>query len=66
MEAMGKTIRALRKEQGLSQAQLAFEAGITRNQIVSIESGKANFTMKTLLLICSVLNVRPPDIWPQD
>jgi putative transcriptional regulator len=37
---MENTIRALRTERGLSQAQLAVEVGVSRQTIISIESGR--------------------------
>ena len=36
---MGKRIRELRKGQGLSQDQLAYEVGIRREQVIRIEAG---------------------------
>lgn len=38
MEAIGSTIKKLRKEKGLSQAQLASQLGMSRSTISSIEN----------------------------
>ena len=39
LKALAKRIRSLRKEQGISQAQLAYESGVHRDQIGRIERG---------------------------
>ncbi|MCC6690447.1 MAG: helix-turn-helix transcriptional regulator [Bacteroidia bacterium] len=56
---IGKRIKRLRIEQGISQAQLAFEANIPRVQVGRIERGELNFTVSTLLAISAALNVSP-------
>ena len=38
----GKTLRRLRQDRGLSQETLAFQAGITKNQIQLLEYGRAS------------------------
>jgi transcriptional regulator with XRE-family HTH domain len=38
----GATLRRLREERGLSQEALAFRAGITKNQLQLIESGRSS------------------------
>lgn len=42
IKALGKRIKELRKEQAISQDQLAFEVGIRREQVIRIESGTQN------------------------
>lgn len=39
---LGATLRRLRNERGLSQESLAYQAGITKNQLQLIESGRAS------------------------
>ena len=39
---LGATLRALREERGSSQESLAFQAGITKNQLQLIEAGRAS------------------------
>lgn len=39
---LGATIRRLRTARGLSQESLAYQAGITKNQLQLIESGRAS------------------------
>ena len=63
MLLLGRKIRSLRKEQKISQAQLAFEAGVTRNQIVSIEKGKVNTGISTIFYIAKALNIHPKELF---
>lgn len=61
--AIGRTIRTIREQQNISQAQLAFEAGIPRNQISRIERGEINTTIRTLHAISMALNIRMQEIY---
>lgn len=54
---LGKRIRALRKQQNISQAQLAFEAGVPRVQIGRIERGVFNPTISSINAIANALEV---------
>ncbi|MBO7762971.1 MAG: helix-turn-helix transcriptional regulator [Clostridia bacterium] len=53
---LGEKIRELRKERGMTQAQLAGER-ITRNMLCEIEKGKAMPSLETLAHIAAVLDV---------
>lgn len=57
LKALGKRIREIRKEQGISQSQLAFESGIHRDQIGRIELGKQNSSISVLDSISNALNI---------
>lgn len=46
----------------MSQAQLAFEAGIGREQIGRIERGEQSPTLDILEAIASTFNVKPKDL----
>lgn len=50
------SLRAARKERGLSQAQLAEMTGVSRNTISSIETGQFNPTAKLALVFCIALD----------
>ncbi len=50
-------IRRARKNQGISQQQLGFEAGLSRELVSQLESGKTNVTHDTLHAIAVVLDV---------
>ena len=49
-------LKEARAEMGLSQAQLAKRAGVSRNTISSIETGQFCPTAKLALLLCIALD----------
>ena len=49
-------LKEARAEKGLSQAQLAKRAGVSRNTISSIETGQFCPTAKLALLLCIALD----------
>ncbi len=55
--ALGKAIRQLRNERGLSQEALAYEAGVTSGTLSLIERGLSNPTWGTAKGIASALKV---------
>jgi transcriptional regulator with XRE-family HTH domain len=52
---LGNQIREERKKKGLSQEQLAFDAGVDRSYIGGIERGERNVSILTLVKIASCL-----------
>ena len=56
-------IHELRKEKGLSQAELAFLVGIRRETIVYLESGKYNPSLKLAMDIAKVFELPVEDIF---
>jgi transcriptional regulator with XRE-family HTH domain len=54
---LGMNIRKLRLQSELSQAQLAFEANLTREFINGLEGGKLNVSILNLQQIAIALNV---------
>lgn len=62
MILLGNQIALLRKQQNLTQAQLAFESEISREQLVRIEKGNYNTTFYTLYKICSALDISYEDL----
>lgn len=52
---MGNQIRELRKGKGLSQEQLALQAGIDRSYVGGIERGERNVSFLTLVKIAECL-----------
>jgi transcriptional regulator with XRE-family HTH domain len=54
---IGSNIRKFRKSQKMSQNQLAFEAGVTREFINKIETGKYNISLLNLEKIAQILNI---------
>lgn len=53
----------VRKEKGLSQADLARLVGVSRNTISSIETGQYTPTAKLALLLCVALDKKFEDIF---
>jgi transcriptional regulator with XRE-family HTH domain len=54
---LGKTIRDIRKRQGLKQEELAAAAAISRTSLSQIENGSARPSDDTLKRLCAALNV---------
>ncbi len=63
---IGLNILKLRTKLELSQAQLGFEAGLTREFINKIENGKENISVLNLEQIANVLNVPPDQLMRED
>ena len=71
----GTGLRRLREERGLSQESLAFQAGITKNQVQLIEGGRgsgrkgdtthSNPRMATIVGIADVLQLTPAELLSQ-
>ncbi|WP_428833600.1 helix-turn-helix domain-containing protein [Pseudoclavibacter helvolus] len=69
---LGASVRLLREGRGLSQESLAFQAGITKNQLQLIEAGRSsgrreaegssNPRMRTLFGISTVLEVSASEL----
>ena len=60
---VGGNIRKIRLSQDLSQNQLAYETGLTREFINKVESGKNNISIKKLALIAEALNISPKKLF---
>ena len=54
---VGKNLKRLRQEKGLSQAELAELAGLSKNFISYIENGKCGISSKTLASLANALRV---------
>lgn len=54
---LGQTIRRRRVELGLSQAQLAAQAGISRSAVLRIESDKSEPSAATVIALARALQV---------
>ena len=57
LKAFGQTLKKLCREKKLTQANLAFEAGMSESQIQRIEYGNHNFSIITLLTLAKALEV---------
>ena len=63
LKMLGKRIRQLREDQGLSQAQLAFEAEIPRFQVSRIERGEINTGILNLIAISKALDINVQELF---
>lgn len=57
--AFGKVLRRLRKEAGLTQEKLGFEAEVERNFVSLIERGVNQPTIRVIFKLAAALNVEP-------
>ena len=60
--AVGRRIRSLRLERGLTQEALALESGVTRNVLIHVEHGKRGLLFERLYDIAEVLGVPASDL----
>lgn len=60
--AFGLVLRTLRKKAGLSQEQLALEAGVERNFVSLIERGVNQPTIRVIFKLASALQISPSEI----
>lgn len=56
---VGANIRRLRKAKGLTQEQLAHEAGVAMRYIAGVERGEENPSLKFLVKIADALQAEP-------
>ncbi len=61
----GERLRALRKERGLSQEEVALRAEITPSYYGQLERGTANPTVSILEKICDVMGFSISDIFTE-
>ncbi|MFT7773077.1 helix-turn-helix domain-containing protein [Roseateles sp.] len=54
----GRVLRRLRKQAGLTQEQLGFEAEVERNYISMLERGKRQPTLTTLVMLSRPLKCK--------
>lgn len=59
---LGRNVRAVRLRRGLSQEQLAFEAGMKRSYVSDLERGTRNPSVKAIGRLAAALGVDPPEL----
>lgn len=64
LKRFGQRVRHLRKERGITQEQLAHEAGIERSYMGAIERGERNPSLEKIHRICKALKVKSSEILP--
>ncbi len=55
--SIGRKIRVIREEQGLTQFNLAYDAGLSKNQIGRVERGENKLSIIAIIKISQVLKV---------
>lgn len=61
---IGKKIRDLRKEKGFSQEGFAYEVGLDRTYMGSVERGERNIAAINLIKIAKTLKVEVGELFP--
>ena len=64
LEAVGRQIRKLREDHGLSQEEFAAKAGLDRAYYGAVERGKRNLSARNLIKIAVALNVDVGALFP--
>lgn len=59
---LGTNVRKARKAKGLSQEELALEAGMKRSYVSDLERGTRNPTVRALARLARALEVEPADL----
>ena len=61
--AFGAAIRAIRKEQGVSQEALALKCGLDRSYFGAVERGERNVSLTNILRIADALQTHGADLF---
>jgi transcriptional regulator with XRE-family HTH domain len=59
---MGATVRRIRQAKGLSQAQLAERAGLSREYVNKIEAGRYDPPLSTINALAKALGVKATEL----
>jgi transcriptional regulator with XRE-family HTH domain len=59
----GLRVREVRLEKGLSQEELAFEAGLDRTYVNSVENGKRNISLVNIVRLAEALEIPTSDLF---
>ena len=62
-EMIGSRIQEIRTKKGITQDQLSEKVGISPKYLSSIERGKENPTLKTILSLADSLGVKPDEFF---
>ena len=64
-QRFGKKLKELRTEKGLSQEQLANDAGIDRTYLPGIEKGERNVSLEIIEKLAKALKVKVKDFFDE-
>ena len=59
---IGKNISRIREEQLITIKELGFRCDIEKSNLIPIEKGRINVTIKTLVKICNALDIELKDL----
>lgn len=59
---IGKRVLQLRRSRGMTQEEVAEQAGVSLRTYADMERGTGKIRLETLLCICKVLDITPDDI----
>jgi transcriptional regulator with XRE-family HTH domain len=62
-QVVARNLRILRKQKGLSQEELAFQAGINRNYVGQIERKEKSPTVDMIEKLATALDIEPIKIF---
>ena len=62
-KAMGRAVRSLRKQKGLTQEVLSGLAGMARTHLTMIENGTIHANIETIWKIAQALGLQPSDFF---
>ncbi|MHA7831315.1 MAG: helix-turn-helix domain-containing protein [Flagellimonas sp.] len=62
LKALGKRIKEIRKQKGISTYDLSYESNISRSQINSIEKGDINTSICTLKALADAMELKVKDL----
>lgn len=62
LRQLGARLRAVRKEAGRTQHQVAVAVGLTRTYLSEIETGRKNITVHTLCALAQHFGIDPADL----
>jgi len=60
----GKQLRAKRNSLGISQEELAFQSGLHRTYVGSVERGERNLSLENIFVLAKSLRCSPKDLLP--
>lgn len=61
-KAFGQVFSSMRKAKGISQEQVALEAGCDRTTVSLIERGLVSPKLNTIVKMCRIIDVRPSEL----
>jgi transcriptional regulator with XRE-family HTH domain len=66
VQLLGKNVREARKAKGMSQEELAFQAGMKRSYLSDLERGTRNPTVRALGRLAEALTIKPASLIETD